>query len=91
MRRYGNRRDVNEQEIVDALEAIGATVCRLDRPVDLLVGYRARCFLIEVKAPNGRLTRGQREFMRRWKGQVRVVETPEDAIDVVTHSYVQKS
>jgi len=91
VRRYGNRRDANEQEIVDALEAIGATVYRLDRPCDLLVGYRAHNFLIEVKAPTGRLTRGQREFMRTWKGQVRVVENPEDAIDVVTHSYLSKS
>ena len=47
------RRDDNEYEIIQALEAIGCTVRRLDRPVDLLVGYRASNYLIEVKNPHG--------------------------------------
>ena len=86
------RRDENEPEIVQALEAIGCTVFRLDFPCDLLVGYRARNFLIEVKdsgkSPSRRkLTETQVAFFKNWKGQVRKVETPEEAIKLVTKAY----
>ena len=86
------RRDENEPEIVQALEAIGCTVLRQDFPCDLAVGYRARNFYIEVKNPNKpkrdrQLTKTQKQFFASWKGQVRVVETPEEAIKLVTEAY----
>jgi hypothetical protein len=87
MKRYGNKRDANERPIIDALKKIGCSVYQMDKPLDLLVGFRARCFLLEVKSPGGTLTQDQKDFMRGWKGQVRVVETPEEAIEVVTESY----
>ena len=37
--RYDAKRDENEPEIVEALEAAGAKVMRLD-DIDLLVGFR---------------------------------------------------
>lgn len=49
------RRDDNEASIVDALRRAGALVFRLserDLP-DLLVGFRERWLLLEVKAPAG--------------------------------------
>jgi hypothetical protein len=88
----GKRRDANEADIVDALEAIGCTVERMDTPVDLLVGYRALNFLLEVKdgdkpPSRRRRTDVQRDFFKRWAGQVRIVKTPEEAIQVVTEAY----
>lgn len=54
---YRESRDGNEREIVDALEAHGATVQRQagrnGRP-DLLVGYGGQNTLMEVKNPNTR-------------------------------------
>lgn len=49
------RRDQNEPAIVDALEAIGASVTRLDGDgfPDLAVGYRGVTTLLEVKMPLG--------------------------------------
>lgn len=49
------QRDVNEAEIVRALEAIGATVTRLNEAgvPDLLVGYQGKTKLLEVKRPLG--------------------------------------
>lgn len=49
------RRDSNEEPIVDALRGAGATVSRLneDGVPDLLVGFRGRTFLLEVKHPRG--------------------------------------
>lgn len=51
MIRRAARRDENEPEIVQALEAVGATVERLtgDGLPDLLVGWRGQMWLLEVK------------------------------------------
>tara|TARA_R110000822_G_scaffold187183_3_gene325971 strand:- start:831 stop:1124 length:294 start_codon:yes stop_codon:yes gene_type:complete len=85
LNRYAKNRDTNEREIVDGLRAIGARVVQIDRPVDLLVGYRRRTFLLEVKSGRGRLTPLQVEFFEAWSGGTAVVvRSLEEAIDVVT-------
>jgi len=84
--RYAQKRDSNEAEIVQALEAIGATVQRLDI-FDLLVGYRGRSHLIEVKNPLGKnkLTDVQIEFIKTWRGSpLHIVRDVETAIDIIT-------
>ncbi len=83
------RRDENEKEIIAALESIGCTVFRLDYPVDLLCGRGGRNILIEVKNPDKpksdrKRTAAQRKFFKDWQGQVRVCETAEEAIELVT-------
>lgn len=90
--RYGKHVDRNQLEIVQALEAIGCDVCEVGWPVDLLVGYRALNFLIEVKDPlkppsERKLTQDQEDFFAMWRGQVRKVETVDDAIQLVTEAY----
>lgn len=92
--RYGKHVDANQLEIVKALEAIGCDVAEIGWPVDLLVGYRAMNFLIEIKDPakppsERKLTSGQRDFFRMWRGQVRKVESVDDAIKLVTRSYLR--
>lgn len=49
------RRDANEPDVVNALVAAGAVVTRLDGDgvPDLLVGFKGRSFLLEVKLPMG--------------------------------------
>lgn len=82
--------DLNQKEIVRALQLIGCDVELIGTPVDLLVGYRAHNFLIECKRPgmeNRRDQEHQREWMKKWRGQVRVVTTPEEAIELVTRAY----
>lgn len=56
MRQFVAKRDDNEAELVEALEAVGATVLRLSiRGVpDLLVGYLLATFLLEVKQSDGK-------------------------------------
>lgn len=68
LHRRAVRRDANEADIVAALEVAGAYVLRLSKPVDLLVGFRRRWLLLEVKdgnKPPSRqcLTDDQVEFM----------------------------
>ena len=86
-----NRRDANEPEIIQALEQISCDVYQLDDPADLLVGYRARNFILEVKSLTGSPTADQITFARNWRGQYAIVRTPEQAIKVVTKSYGWKN
>ena len=93
MSRYAKKVDENQKEIVAALRAIGSSVIVIGTPVDLLVGYRARNFLVEVKNPNSGYgkhdtgTPAQRKFFETWKGQARKVYTVDEAINLVTRAY----
>ncbi len=84
-----HRTDANQKEIVEALETIGCTVYPMARPVDLLVGRNAHNYLLEVKNKDGldELTDFQRKWIPSWKGQVKIVYSAEEAIEVVTESY----
>jgi exosome complex RNA-binding protein Rrp4 len=71
--RYNPRRDLNEPEIVAALEQTGALVQRLSETglFDLLVGYNGVLWLLEVKNPNAsnpRLRKQQETFIEKWTG-----------------------
>jgi hypothetical protein len=92
--------DDNQVEIVAALRKIGCSVVSLAAVgsgcPDLLIGYRAMNFLVEVKdgnkSPSRRqLTEDQKVFHREWNGQIRVVESVEEAVKLVTESYVRPS
>jgi hypothetical protein len=76
------KRDENEKPIIAALTAIGARVCKImgytggdyGTP-DLLVGYRGRTILLEVKNPNGgkpksKRSRGSEDPPENAKGQL---------------------
>jgi Holliday junction resolvase len=84
--------DGNQPEIVAALRGIGATVVACHAVgagfPDLVVGYRGRNFLIEVKDPaqpkhRHELTPAQVEFHGGWKGQIAKVFTAQQALAVV--------
>ena len=84
--------DRNQAEIIAALRGAGATVQPLHTVgqgcPDLLVGFRGRNFLIEVKdwrkAPSQkRLNETQRDWHEGWKGQVAKVEDIPAAMVVI--------
>ncbi len=84
------RTDLNQQEIIDILRSKGCSVRDLSQLgkgcPDLLVGYKGRNYLVEIKnaanrAP--RLTPAEEEFIRGWKGQVAVITNIEDTIAVI--------
>lgn len=83
MSRYTNRfdakRDANETEIVNTFKAKGISVHRLDKPLDLLLGYNKRNYLVEVKVPGKYLNDKQVKFTDEWKGQWIVIDTIERA------------
>lgn len=84
MGRRAARTDANQAQIVAALRKAGASVEPLHRQgggcPDLLVGYRARNFIIEVKMPNETLNALQDEWFIGWKGQACVAHSAEEAL-----------
>lgn len=84
IRRANAKRDGNEPEIVAALQAAGASVYRLDQPVDLLVGYRGKCLIAEVKLPGAKLNDNQQKFFADWRGPTPpILRTVEDAMQLI--------
>ena len=67
--RYAARVDANQAKIVQALRDAGAYVWVLGLPVDILVGYKGKTILVEIKdGPKKRLTALQRDFFESWTG-----------------------
>lgn len=86
MRRYADRRDVNEQAIIDYLERCGCVVQQLSQKgvPDLLVGVGQFNLLMEVKSSAGQLTDDQVRFFEKWgNSQVAVVRSRTDAKKVI--------
>lgn len=84
LNRYAKKRDANEPEIIEALEKAGATVHRIDVPCDLVIGFRGRNYLGEVKQGKAKLNKNQAGFMAEWRGQKPFVfRTVEDVIEWV--------
>lgn len=86
--RSGGNPDSTQDGIVKALRKCGATVVfttQLGRGApDLLVGFRRRTFLLEVKGPKTPLEQHQVEWHQSWRGQpVDVVRTPLEALQAV--------
>lgn len=82
-KRYANKRDANEGEVIDALEDAGCRVMKLNE-FDLLVEYRGQVFMVEVKNPKGKntLTELQEELLEAgWP--LKVVRSKEEAFEAV--------
>lgn len=87
--RYAARRDLAEGPIVAALERVGAQVFPLDYPVDLLVRFRERWHLLEVKTGRGKtlaIARDKRqqvqiEFLQTTNTPI--VRTPQEALTAI--------
>jgi hypothetical protein len=91
--RRAARVDGNQPEIVAALRKIGASVHDTSGVgkgfPDLVVGYRGRNWLMELKDSSQppsrrRLTDDQVDFVAGWRGHWAVVESAEEAIELLT-------
>jgi len=89
-RGHPRRKDANQNEIVDALEKFGCSV--IDASAigggfpDLIVGINKKIYLMEVKNPDtrGKLNEKQKRFFASWRGQVCVVKSVEEALEIVS-------
>lgn len=93
MPRTAARVDANQKLIVEALRKCGATVQSLAMVgkgvPDLLVGYRGKNYLMEIKdgakpPSRQRLTQDEIDWHANWRGDVKTITSAEAAIEVVT-------
>ncbi len=87
--RYANRIDANQNEIVETLRKEGAYVRIISQGngiPDLLVGFKGKTFLMEVKdgdkVPSAqKLTTAEKKFFDEWTGRkLVIVNSKEQAI-----------
>ena len=98
MRRYAANRDRGEADIVVALRKAGARVLPMSFDTragvpDLLVAFRGRLLMLEVKDEIGakggtsrdgqQLSRAQVEFHREWQPHCDVVRSPIEALQAI--------
>jgi hypothetical protein len=79
LQRWAAKRDTAEQPIRHALEAVGARVTKVSgkgRP-DLIVEFRGRIYVWEIKSGKGTRTKAQEAS--RWP----IVRTPEAALKAI--------
>jgi hypothetical protein len=86
LRKHG-RTDGNQQEIIDSLRRLGATVKDTSALghgfPDIVVGHRRFNWLIEIKLPGQRLTEPETLFHSAWSGQIAVVHSIEEALELI--------
>jgi Holliday junction resolvase len=79
--------DANQEQIVSALRAAGATVQSLASIgkgcPDLLVARAGRMWLLEVKEGKGKVNDLQSKWHIQWNAPVHVVYGAEDALKVI--------
>lgn len=85
--RYAAKRDSNEPEIVEAIEACGAIVELTSKPLDMIVNVLGVIALADVKDPKrGRLTPAQKKFIEAWQASgapIYILRTVDDAVNMV--------
>ena len=90
----GKRVDANQAAIVKALREHGASVELLHEAgrgvPDLLVGYRGRNYLIEVKTDACKLNARQKRWHKEWKGEVWVVRKIIEALAIIEYQPVRE-
>ena len=77
--------DLNQPEIILALEKIGCKCFEIEQPVDLLIEFRGLWVLIEVKNKKGKnkLTPDQDRFFEKVKAPAFIVRDIEEAVAAV--------
>jgi hypothetical protein len=79
--------DANQEQIVSALRAAGASVQSL-APIgkgcpDVLVAFRNAMFLMEIKHAKGKTNEMQQRWHIEWRAPVHVVYSPDDALRAI--------
>lgn len=98
--KYAAKADANQKPIVAALRAIGAKVAPTHGVgqgfPDLVVTYRGRTMLLEIKDPTQpkhrhELTPAQKDFHADWTGEIHIVFTVEQAIEILMRGHHEQA
>ncbi len=91
MRRTYHGVDANQKAIVkDLRKMVGVSVLTVNEAIDIVVGYRGRNYIFEIKNPKLRpyarkLKPSTIKFFDTWEGQRDVVMTVGDILKVLRH------
>jgi hypothetical protein len=81
------RTDANQADIIAALRQVGAKVVSLHEVgggvPDLLVAFRGRNHLIEIKTTDGKLNKRQENWRANWPAPVAIARTIGDALTAI--------
>ena len=81
------RVDANQPTIVRDLREAGATVEHLHTIghgcPDILVGFRGRSWVFEIKSPGGAMTPDEVKWHEEWRGQVHVIYSAAEALRIM--------
>jgi len=94
-KRYGRKVDSNQKEIVKALRKTGRQVFEIEEPFDLLIDNCGEWLVMEIKNPEtharqkggSKMTDKQLEILETLTAKVLVVETVDEALDLVIRRY----
>lgn len=92
MKYHAAKVDANQPKIVKELRDLGYSVKpvhQIKRFADILVGKGGKNWIFEIKDPAKppsarKLTEGEEEFFDDWQGQVDVILTTEDALEIMS-------
>ena len=74
------KRDANEAELFAILRGHGLDVEATDKPLDAIVGYGGKTYLVEIKdGPKARMRPFQEAFFGRWRGHATILRSVDDA------------
>lgn len=92
--RQANRRDLNQSQLVRDLRAAHFSVwdCSMlgNGFPDILVARNNLNILVEIKDANGKLSAGQINFAREWKGPVIEARTLDDVLHAFAHALARE-
>jgi len=79
------RSDSNQAGIVKELRSIGCSVLVISATceVDIIVGWRGKNYLFEIKRIDKELRPNQKELHASWKGQIDRVESFENCMKIM--------
>lgn len=89
---FPKRVDENQKALTKLFRDMGASVAILSDLgkgcPDILLGYKGQNFLVEIKngkkPPSGqKLTEPEQKFFDTWKGQVCIVKSDTEAVDLI--------
>jgi len=79
--------DTNQPDIVSELRQTGMSVQTLHMVgkgcPDIVVGFRGENFLFEIKYGRGKLNDLEYMWHQDWEGQVHVIRSAEEAIEII--------
>ncbi len=79
--------DANQAEIVKALRSVGCSVQSLATVgrgcPDIVVGFRGRNWLFEIKVGKAKLTPDEIEWADTWRGQLATIRSFDEALTVI--------